>query len=256
MQNSCRIPSQLSKYITDCYAPFSTKVLDSAPYGPRDSKTNLPVWKWFSEDELMEGTYTGRSNIDYPGSGFNITLPMDYNAVQEKLSYLQNNNWIDLQTRAVFVDFIAFNANTNLITLVKLAVSSLFTRTTCWRVTDASHMLRCTSHCIHSSFETDLPMGMLQVEFPASSGCRPYLLLRTSRIDRLVQSEMSNTAMLAETILLVMVPMHAIASPYALCLLKPLLCPSSPPLYMYVYALALYMYVYAFGAFFRTSPPR
>ena len=168
-KDSCRIPDSLAEYITECYGPFSESVMDSAPFGPVDPNTNTGTWKWYSEAELKEGSYTGRSNIDYPGSGFNVTLPMDYSGVLEKLYYLKDNNWIDRQTRAIFIDFIVYNANTRLITLVKVAI-----------------------------------------EFPASSGCRPFLLLRTSRIDRLVGSEMSRTAMLAETILLVLVSLYIV----------------------------------------------
>jgi len=154
-------------YIKDCYAPFSKKSMDSNPYGPKNPVSQLPIWKWYSEKEMMEGSYLGRTGISYPGSGFNITLPMNYGGTLKELHFLKANNWVDLQTRVVFVDFIVYNANVRLITLIKVAI-----------------------------------------EFPASSGCRPYLLLRTSQIDRLVQSEMSNTAMLAETILLVLTSVY------------------------------------------------
>ena len=138
--------------------------MDSSPFGPVNKNSGLAEWKWYSAKEMNEGSYTGRSWTVYPGSGYNVTLPLNYNAALERLYYLKENNWIDLQTRAVFLDFIVYNANVKLISLVKVAV-----------------------------------------EFPPSSGCRPHLLLRTSQIDRLVQSEMSNTAMLAETILIVLV---------------------------------------------------
>ena len=141
--------------------------MDSEPYGPLNPISQLPVWKWYSAKEMMEGSYSGRSGTSYPGSGYNITLPLDYSGALTTLYDLKDNNWIDLQTRAVFVDFIVYNANVGLLTLIKVAV-----------------------------------------EFPASSGCRPFLLLRTSQIDRLVAAEMSNTAMLAEVILLVLTSLY------------------------------------------------
>lgn len=141
--------------------------MDAEPFGPTDPVTKLPIWKWRSAQEMMEGTYTGRSGISYPGSGFNITIPLDYSDALQKLYFLKDNKWIDLQTRAVFIDFLVYNANVRLLTLIKVAV-----------------------------------------EFPASSGCRPYLLLRTSQIDRLVAAEMSSTSMLAEIILVVLTSIY------------------------------------------------
>jgi hypothetical protein len=191
-QNSCEVPKKLEEYITDCYAPFTTKVMDSSPFGPINPSSGLAEWKWYSANEMNEGSYTGRSWTVYPGSGYNVTLPLNYNAALEKLHYLKTNNWIDLQTRAVFLDFIAYNANLKLITLIKVAI-----------------------------------------EFPASSGCRPHLLLRTSKIERLVSDEMSNTALLAETILLVLVRLVFSKSRPRASLLQNVLTYSEPlqPLY-------------------------
>ena len=147
--------------------------MDSVPYGPVDPITELPVFKWFSEKEMMEGSYVGRSGIQYPGSGYNVTLPLKQSHALEEIYFLKDNNWIDLQTRAVFIDFIVYNANVRLITLIKVAV-----------------------------------------EFPASSGCRPFLVLRTSQIDRLVQKEMTNTSMLAEFFLLVLTSCYVLNEVY------------------------------------------
>ena len=45
---------------------------------------------------------------------------MDLAEAKAQIAHLRANNWLDLQTRAVFIDLFVYNANTNLVTLVKV----------------------------------------------------------------------------------------------------------------------------------------
>ena len=116
--DSCAVPALLQEYGAECYAPFSAAAEDREAYGPSDG-LGQRVWRWWSAAELREGSYVGRSWVTYPGSGFNVTLPTDRASALERLAFLQDNRWVDLRTRAVFLDMLIYNANTRLVTLVK-----------------------------------------------------------------------------------------------------------------------------------------
>ncbi|KAJ1466664.1 Polycystin cation channel, partial [Baffinella frigidus] len=51
---------------------------------------------------------------------YNVTIPLDLNEARKTIAHLRENNWLDLQTRAIFIDLFVYNANTNLVTLVKM----------------------------------------------------------------------------------------------------------------------------------------
>lgn len=119
--DSCAVPALLQEYGAECYAPFSAAAEDREAYGPSDG-LGQRVWRWWSAAELREGSYVGRSWVTYPGSGFNVTLPTDRASALERLAFLQDNRWVDLRTRAVFLDMLIYNANTRLVTLVKAVV--------------------------------------------------------------------------------------------------------------------------------------
>eukprot|EP00961_Rhodomonas_salina_P211803 2860026-Rhodomonas_salina.4 len=165
--NSCDVPEELALEITSCIAEYSQGVEEIAPYGPIDPDTDSPVWKWHSAAELGEGNYNGRTGIKFTGSGYNSTLPLNLAQAKEQLQYLRDNRWIDVQTRAVFIDFLVYNANLNFLSLVKMAT-----------------------------------------EFPASSGVKPYVLIRTAPISFFLPSEGGSSMFAVECIILVMVILY------------------------------------------------
>lgn len=118
--DSCIVPAILSSYVPNCYSKYSDAAEEVAPYGPLTER-GIPEWIWRSDRELNEGTYWGRSGTVFPGSGYNTTLPLQQAEAAKTLEHLKRNNWIDLQTRVVFIDFVVYNANVNLLTLVKIA---------------------------------------------------------------------------------------------------------------------------------------
>jgi len=55
----------------------------------------------------------------YGGGGYTQVLPYTGNKLQQLLVQLQTDEWIDAGTRAVFIDFTAYNPNDNLFAVVR-----------------------------------------------------------------------------------------------------------------------------------------
>ena len=81
----------------------------------------LERWKYQSTLELRGFPYWGAISL-YSGGGYAANL--GYNPVQAYtvISDLHSNGWIDVQSRATFVEFTVYNANTNLFGIVSIMV--------------------------------------------------------------------------------------------------------------------------------------
>lgn len=55
--------------------------------------------------------YSGTSKIMYPSSGYMVELPLTETAATAVLTELQEQDWVDENTRAVFIEFSTYNAN-------------------------------------------------------------------------------------------------------------------------------------------------
>ena len=62
---------------------------------------------------MKEESYWGRLAV-YGGGGYVQLLPNTSDALLQVLDLLEADEWIDAGTRAVFVDFTAYNPNDNL----------------------------------------------------------------------------------------------------------------------------------------------
>jgi polycystin 1L2 len=47
----------------------------------------------------------------YPSAGYIEELPLTTTAASARIAKLKNDNWVDENTRAVFVEFSTYNAN-------------------------------------------------------------------------------------------------------------------------------------------------
>jgi hypothetical protein len=81
------------------------------PYGPIDPRNNMSMWKWNTAENLKADSWVGRSGVVYPGSGYNVTLAMDPEQARKDLKFLDENRWMDLATRAVFVELLVTRVN-------------------------------------------------------------------------------------------------------------------------------------------------
>eukprot|EP00002_Diphylleia_rotans_P033110 TRINITY_DN7009_c0_g1_i1.p1 TRINITY_DN7009_c0_g1~~TRINITY_DN7009_c0_g1_i1.p1 ORF type:complete len:1625 (-),score=357.84 TRINITY_DN7009_c0_g1_i1:217-5091(-) len=97
-----------------CVRPFSTENEETNPYGPNG------CFLWSSQSGTEAATMYGEFGIIYPGSGYVEYLDQAKADASQKLAELKSNYWVDLQTRAVFVEFLVSNDNVDTISLVNI----------------------------------------------------------------------------------------------------------------------------------------
>ena len=81
----------------------------------------LERWEYQSMMDLRGFPYWGAISL-YSGGGYAANLGYDSVTAYTVISDLHSNSWIDVQTRAVFVEFTVYNANTNLFGIVSIMV--------------------------------------------------------------------------------------------------------------------------------------
>ncbi|XP_062327812.1 polycystin-1-like protein 2 [Osmerus eperlanus] len=130
-KNSCRVPRSMRQSVPDCHAPYSWEVEDMGSYGPgwnRSVGDNSSVslrspWKYQSQARLRSYPVWG-SLVLYRGGGFVEELgPDSYNA-SRTIQFLFDSTWIDMYTRAVFIEFTVYNANVNLFCIATLMLET------------------------------------------------------------------------------------------------------------------------------------
>ena len=67
---------------------------------------------------MDEEPYSGQVAV-YGGGGYIEELPTTPDALQKLLEQLQADEWIDVGTRAVFIDFTVYNPSDNLFAVVR-----------------------------------------------------------------------------------------------------------------------------------------
>ncbi|XP_055755421.1 polycystic kidney disease protein 1-like 2 [Salvelinus fontinalis] len=130
-KNSCRIACSMRQAVPDCHAPYSWEVEDMGSYGPgwnrsaseNTSKTLRSPWQYQTQARLRAQPIWG-SVVLYRGGGFVVDLGPDSQNASSTLQYLFDNTWLDLFTRAVFVEFTVYNANVNLFCIVTLMLET------------------------------------------------------------------------------------------------------------------------------------
>ena len=75
-------------------------------------------FKYSTAEQLKEDDYWGRLAM-YGGGGYVQLLPNSSDSLRQVITQLEKDEWIDPGTRAVFVDFTAYNANDNLFAVAR-----------------------------------------------------------------------------------------------------------------------------------------
>ncbi|KAL2088543.1 hypothetical protein ACEWY4_015442 [Coilia grayii] len=130
-KDSCRIARSMRQSTTDCHAPYSWEIEDMGSYGPgwnrsrdmNDSQTDPGSWRYLSQSKLRAHPIWGGVAL-YRGGGFVVTLGPDLPNATSVLQYLFDNRWLDVYTRAIFVEFTVYNANVNLFCIVTLMLET------------------------------------------------------------------------------------------------------------------------------------
>uniref|UniRef100_A0A8B9JBS6 Polycystic kidney disease 1 like 2a n=1 Tax=Astyanax mexicanus TaxID=7994 RepID=A0A8B9JBS6_ASTMX len=124
---SCRVDRSMRNSVPDCHAPYSWDMEDLGSYGPgwnpsidaNLSKTLPTPWQYQTQSRLRAHPIWGGVAV-YRGGGFVVDLGPNRENASSSLQYLFENTWLDMFTRAIFVEFTVYNANVNLFCIVTL----------------------------------------------------------------------------------------------------------------------------------------
>lgn len=123
MLRQSRVKSESCKYlISKCYGEYSFYTDEKSDFDPywRDiSSTNitsayLDAFKYKKSSELNSYPYFGLYNLYYGGGYVHRFNDITKNSIMKDLMSLKGLGWIDVKTRAVFIEFSIFNPNVNL----------------------------------------------------------------------------------------------------------------------------------------------
>ena len=131
----CRgISSQVDFLAHHCINWYATKHEETRSFGPgweteiNANSTSVgtlysveEAFMYTSQKELNGSTFWGKLAID-TGGGYIANLGNHKHEAISLVEELEQTNWIDQYTRAVFIEFTVWNANTNLFNLFKLSV--------------------------------------------------------------------------------------------------------------------------------------
>ncbi|MGH0116953.1 UNVERIFIED_CONTAM: hypothetical protein FKN15_026647 [Acipenser sinensis] len=117
LNNSCKVHKNFRNEINGCYDVYYEDKEDINPFG----LINGTAWNYFPEKKLNGSSYWGILTT-YSGSGYYQDLNMTKEESAYLLQNLKDNLWLDRGTRAVFIDFTAYNANINLFCVIRLVV--------------------------------------------------------------------------------------------------------------------------------------
>ncbi|XP_039674212.1 polycystic kidney disease protein 1-like 2 [Perca fluviatilis] len=126
-KNSCQTAGPMLQFVPDCQAAYSWEVEDMGSYGPgwsQSAKDNISMstnspWTYQTQAQLRAHAVWGTLAL-YRGGGFVTELGPDSQNASSTLEYLFRNTWLDIYTRAIFVEFTVYNANVNLFCIVTL----------------------------------------------------------------------------------------------------------------------------------------
>ena len=113
---SCEVPEMFATLIDGCWGPYTLGLHDDEPFGPEYEPTR---WRHSDVDDTDDFLANGRF-ATYSGGGHVVDLPLEIGAAREAAAALQQHGWVDRATRAVFIDFSCFNANSGMLFSVRL----------------------------------------------------------------------------------------------------------------------------------------
>ncbi|XP_071487966.1 polycystin-1-like protein 2 [Diadema antillarum] len=129
--SSCETHPFLQAQINDCRAPFTRETEDRAYYNGSWSQLLSNRSNLFLQQDLQHALRPSpwKYNLDtsmsmwgvtrvFPSSGYVWILGTTYEDARAALANMSDARWLDERTRALFVEWTAYNANTNLFCVV------------------------------------------------------------------------------------------------------------------------------------------
>ncbi|MEQ2236306.1 Polycystic kidney disease 2-like 1 protein [Ilyodon furcidens] len=115
--NSCKVHEDFKDEITGCFDVYIEKKEDDLSFG----LINGSAWSYHTEKDIKGSAYWGLLTT-YSGAGYYQDLNRTKGESANILAELMENLWLDRGTRAVFIDFSAYNANINMFCVIRLVV--------------------------------------------------------------------------------------------------------------------------------------
>ena len=133
-KNTCKVPSTIQKITMECSNKANLINEDTADYCnaweentelTKDLPTCLmPEFKYSTAEEL-DGLVISAGMDYYGGGGYVIKIKGPNKGIGENLFKLQQQKWINNQTRAVILEFASYNVNINLFIVATVAAEWL-----------------------------------------------------------------------------------------------------------------------------------
>ncbi|XP_050527432.1 polycystin-2-like isoform X1 [Daktulosphaira vitifoliae] len=114
-EGHCEIRNQFKGLFKECYVPFDTEYEEKRSFGP----ANDSQWLYSGETRTQGTFYSGKISYYGPG-GYYFDFPERKEDAKQLIDGLKMNTWLDRATRAIFIDFAAYNGNTDTLCVVKL----------------------------------------------------------------------------------------------------------------------------------------
>ncbi|XP_038058560.1 polycystin-1-like [Patiria miniata] len=117
---------------TPCSSSYTSDIEDTAQYlsswQPTDNDVSPALqpagYRFYNQEELQNAPFTGKY-ATYHGGGYAAELAGGYAEAVQMIQTLEAEEWIDGYTRAIFVEFLLFNAQLNLTSVVRLVAEVL-----------------------------------------------------------------------------------------------------------------------------------
>ncbi|XP_072050241.1 polycystin-1-like protein 2 [Amphiura filiformis] len=112
----CKVSSSFEDSFSSCKSPLKTNSIDRGSYGPawryRSTKKHRnDPWNYQNK---FPGSYYHIASMGYDTGGFSAYLGTNSQKAAKVLSDLKENDWINENTWAVFIEWTIYNANVNL----------------------------------------------------------------------------------------------------------------------------------------------
>jgi hypothetical protein len=108
--STCDVPSMFEDATDRCFAPWGYKE-KMTDYYANQYKKRWKGMRWNSDYDLeTPSIYNSQTRHRFPGSGYAKTLANTYDEAWKDVDSLYRKTWIDVQTRAVFIEFTVLNA--------------------------------------------------------------------------------------------------------------------------------------------------
>uniref|UniRef100_A0AAY4BII6 Polycystic kidney disease 1 like 2a n=1 Tax=Denticeps clupeoides TaxID=299321 RepID=A0AAY4BII6_9TELE len=129
-KDSCHVTHSMHPSIPECHAPYSWEAEDMGSYGTRWNSTSnrntsqtISPWQYQTQHKVRASPIWGSITL-YRGGGFVVDMGPERQNATRMLQYIFNNDWLDVYTRAIFLELTVYNANVNLFCIITLMFES------------------------------------------------------------------------------------------------------------------------------------